>query len=67
MMYNVMKNLIDKKYYPTREEAQDKIDVFFAYNRLTQEEYAELCQLIEEKYGNTQQEPGTEEKEEITE
>lgn len=49
-MYNVMKKLIEKKFYKKAEEAQNKIDVFYAMNRLTNDEYAELSVLIEEVY-----------------
>ena len=49
-MYNAMKKLIQRKFYSTAEEAQEKIDVFFAVNRLTSEQYAELSALIEEVY-----------------
>jgi len=49
-MYNSMRKLILKKFYKTAAEAQDKIDVFFAVNRLTAEQYAELSALIEEVY-----------------
>ena len=50
-MYNVMKKLITKKFYKTAGEAQTKIDVFYATNRLADEEYTELSVLIEEVYG----------------
>ena len=50
-MYTAMKKLINKKFYATAEEAQNKIDVFFACNRLTDEQYAELTALIAEVYG----------------
>lgn len=49
-MYNVMKKLINKKFYDTAEEAQDKLDVFFACNRLTDDQYSELTLLVEEVY-----------------
>ena len=49
-MYNVMKKLIEKKFYKTSEEAQNKLDVFYACNRLTDEQYTELTTLIEETY-----------------
>ena len=42
---------ITKKFYKTAEEAQTKIDVFYATNRLADEEYTELSVLIEEVYG----------------
>ena len=50
MLFNVLKNLIVNKYY-TREDIQDRIDVFMAYNRITEEQYAELMNLIDEVYG----------------
>lgn len=50
MLYKVLKNLIVNKYY-TRKDIQDRIDVFMAYNRITEEQYAELMNLIDEVYG----------------
>ena len=50
MLFKVLKNLIVNKYY-TREDIQDRIDVFMAYNRITEEQYAELMNLIDEVYG----------------
>lgn len=50
-MFNAMKKLIQKRFYKTSEEAQNKIDVFYAVNRLTDEEYSELAALIVEVYG----------------
>ena len=49
-MYTTMKKLIDAKYYKTQAESQDKLDVFFAMNKLTMDEYVELTQLAGEKY-----------------
>ena len=49
-MFNSMKKLISKKFYKTAEIAQNKVDVFYACNRLTDEEYAELTALIQEVY-----------------
>ena len=37
------------------EDAQIKIDVFFAVGRITEDEYIELTSLIEEVYGSTTQ------------
>lgn len=53
-MYLAMKKLISKHYYETAEEAQNKIDVFFACNRLTDEQYAELTALVVEIYGDAE-------------
>ena len=49
-MYNIMTKLINKRFYKTREEAQQKCDVFYAVGRISDEEYAELCNLIESVY-----------------
>lgn len=49
-IYNYMKNLINKKWYATKEEALNKIQAFFAFDDLTEEQYMELRVLIEEKY-----------------
>ncbi len=53
-MYNIMTKLINKRFYKTREEAQQKCDVFYAVGRITDEEYTELCALIESVYGETE-------------
>lgn len=50
-MYATMKKLIQKKFYKNAEDAQGKIDVFFAVGRLTDEQYTELSLLIAEVYG----------------
>lgn len=49
-MYNSMKKLIERHFYATAAMAQNKIDVFYAVNRLTDNEYTELCALIVEIY-----------------
>lgn len=49
-MYNSMKLLIGKKFYKTADLAQNKLDVFYATNRLTDEEYIELTNLVQEIY-----------------
>lgn len=50
-MANAMKLLINKKFYKTAEDAQKKIDIFFAVGRISEDEYMELSSLIAEKYG----------------
>lgn len=49
-MYNAMKTLINKKFYKTAEMAQNKLDVFYAANRLTDDEYIELTTLVQTIY-----------------
>ena len=51
MMYNSMKKLITKKFYKSAEAAQTKLDVFYACERLTDDEYTELTMLVGEVYG----------------
>lgn len=51
IMYKSMKILIGKKFYKTAEQAQNKLDVFFAVSRLTDEEYTELTALVATVYG----------------
>ena len=51
VMYKSMKILITRHFYKTGEIAQNKLDVFFACNRLTDDEYTELTSLVETVYG----------------
>lgn len=50
-MYKSMKTLITRKFYKSAEAAQKKLDVFFAVNRLSDDEYTELTALVETVYG----------------
>ena len=49
-MYRSMKILINRHFYKTREEAQERLDMFYAKKRLTEDYYSELCDLLDEKY-----------------
>ncbi|MBZ9690747.1 hypothetical protein [Clostridium sp. M14] len=49
-MYKIMENLINNKYYETKDEIEKKINVFFAFNVFIEEDYTKLMQLTEEKY-----------------
>ena len=49
-MDSIMTKLINKRFYKTREEAQQKCDVFFAVGRITDDKYTDLCALIESVY-----------------
>ena len=57
-MYKSMKILITRHFYKSAEVAQSKLDVFFAVNRLTDEEYTELTALVETVYGGTDENAG---------
>lgn len=49
-MYKAMKTLIEKKFYKTADVAQNKLDVFYAANRLSDDEYIELTALVQTVY-----------------
>ena len=59
-MYKILENLIKNTYYTTKEEVEHKLNVFFAYNVLTEEEYTKLMVLTEDKYKETVVEDNTE-------
>lgn len=50
VIVKLMTNLIEKKFYDTKDEAVAKLDVYFAMNRISEEEYATLALLAEEVY-----------------
>ena len=50
-MYKSMKILITRHFYKTGEIAKKKLDVFYAVNRLSDDEYTELTALVETVYG----------------
>lgn len=50
VIVKLMENLINKKFYDTKDEAVAKLDVYFAMNRISEEEYATLELLAEEVY-----------------
>lgn len=50
LIVKLMTNLINKKFYKTKDEAIAKLDVYFAMNRISEEEYATLSLLAEEVY-----------------
>ena len=50
VVVKLMKNLINKKFYDSKDDAIAKLDVYFAMNRISEEEYAELALLAESVY-----------------
>lgn len=50
LIIKLMKNLISKKFYDSKDDAIAKLDVYFAMNRISEEEYAELALLAESVY-----------------
>jgi hypothetical protein len=49
-MNKIMENLITNKYYSTKEEVEQKLSVFFAFNIIQENDYTQLMQLTDEKY-----------------
>ena len=49
-MAGIMENLINKKYYKTKEDVEKKLNVFYAFNVISEEDYTKLMELAEEKY-----------------
>ncbi|NFT08884.1 hypothetical protein FDF26_17915 [Clostridium botulinum] len=66
-MYNLMKNLIINKFYEAMGEAVKKLNVFFAVDDLTEEQFVELKQLAKEKYEIVKEETKDEEVKEKSE
>lgn len=43
MLYRTLKRMIERK---NTEGIEEKIDIFFAANKLTEDQYLELCDLL---------------------
>lgn len=52
LVIKLMTNLITKKFYDNKEEAIAKLDVYFAMNRISEEEYAEMSLMAETVYSS---------------
>ena len=50
----LLENLISKKFYEKKEEIQNKLDVFYAMSKITDEEYTTLTLKVEEVYTEQQ-------------
>lgn len=46
-LHYILKSLIEKQFYAD-EEILNKLDVFYAMNRLSEKEYKELSNLVKE-------------------
>lgn len=49
-MSAIMENLINNKFYSTKGDVEKKLNVFFAFNVITEEDFNRLMQLTESKY-----------------
>lgn len=57
--------LIEKKYYEKKEEIENKLNIFYAMNKISDEEYSSLVLKVEEVYVEATE--NTEETDNITE
>ena len=62
----LLENLITKKYYENKAEIQNKLDVFYAMSKISDEEYTTLTLKVEEMY-NVVEDTETVENQEVTE
>ncbi len=49
-IYELLKKLIEKKFYAEKESIERKLNVFYAMSKISDEEFAELTMLVEETY-----------------
>ncbi len=50
MIVELLKKLIVKKYYKEKTDIENKLNVFYAMNKISDEEYSELILLVEDTY-----------------
>ena len=61
MIYRLLKRMITTGNYE-KEDTQNKLDIFFAVNRITEEQYLELTELINSKSEEVEEPTPAEEK-----
>lgn len=57
----LLEKLIVKKYYANKEDIENKLNVFYAMNKITDEEYSNLTLKVEEVYSVVEDTEVTEE------
>lgn len=50
MIVELLKKLILKKYYKEKADIENKLNVFYAMSKISDEEYSELTLLAEDTY-----------------
>ncbi len=50
MIVELLKKLIAKKYYKEKADIENKLNVFYAMSKITDEEYSDLILLVEDTY-----------------
>lgn len=56
----LLENLINKKFYKTKEEIEKKLDIFYAMDKINDTEYSELTLKVREVYESTVEETSNE-------
>lgn len=64
MIVELLKKLITKKYYKEKADIENKLNVFYAMSKITDEEYSELTLLVEDTYTEVTEEAETTKEEE---
>lgn len=64
MIVELLKRLITKKYYKEKTDIENKLNVFYAMSKITDEEYSELTLLVEDTYTEVTEEAETTKEEE---
>lgn len=49
MIYELLKRMLERDNYGDKAEFQHKMDVFFMFNRITEEQYKELTEELKLK------------------
>lgn len=57
----LLEKLITKKYYANKEDIENKLNVFYAMSKITDEEYSNLTLKVEEAYAVVEDTEVTEE------
>jgi hypothetical protein len=50
MITELLKRLITKKYYKEKADIENKLNVFYAMSKISDEEYSDLTLLVEDTY-----------------
>ena len=61
LLVKLLENLIAKKYYTNKEEIENKLNVFYAMSKISDEEYSNLTLKVEEVYAVVEDTEVTEE------
>mgnify|MGYP001283659557 FL=1 len=64
MIVELLKRLITKKYYKEKTDIENKLNVFYAMSKISDEEFAELTLLVEDTYTEVTEEAETTKEEE---